>query len=53
MKKTLLILLLLSLVVSSCARSPYKKRKPCKGNGSWYGNRGLGQAIINNKIKFS
>jgi hypothetical protein len=53
MKKALLILLTLSLLSLSCARSPYKKRKPCKGNGSWYGNRGLGQTTINNKIKFS
>ncbi len=44
MKKTLLFLTLLmsiTFLFSSC-NSPYKKRKRCKGNGSWYGNRNLG-----------
>lgn len=41
------ILVLLVAVVglsalSSCGSSPYKKRKGCRGNGSWYGNRNLG-----------
>lgn len=29
-------------VLASCGSSPYKKRKACKGNGSWSGNRNLG-----------
>jgi hypothetical protein len=29
-------------MLSSCGSSPYKKRKGCKGNGSWSGNRNLG-----------
>ena len=34
--------LLLVAFVASCSRSPYKKRKGCRGNGSWYGHRNLG-----------
>jgi len=30
-----------AILISSCG-SPYKKRKRCRGNGSWYGNRNLG-----------
>ena len=41
MKKTLSILLLITILIVSCS-SPYKKRKRCRGNGSWYGNRNLG-----------
>lgn len=44
MKKQILTLVLLAVVlltVSSCG-SPYKRRKTCRGNGSWYGNRNLG-----------
>ncbi len=41
MKKTL-SLLLLSILLFSCTNPVYKKRKKCKGNGSWYGNRNLG-----------
>lgn len=44
MKKQILSLVVLAVVlltVSSCG-SPYKRRKSCKGNGSWYGNRNLG-----------
>lgn len=41
MKKTL-SLLLLSILLFSCTSPVYKKRKKCKGNGSWYGNRNLG-----------
>ncbi len=44
MKKQILSLVVLAVVlltVSSCG-SPYKRRKSCRGNGSWYGNRNLG-----------
>jgi hypothetical protein len=44
MKKQILSLVVLAVVlltISSCG-SPYKKRKSCRGNGSWYGNRNLG-----------
>jgi hypothetical protein len=44
MKKTLLffsMIITIAFLLSSC-NSPYKKRKRCKGNGSWYGNRNLG-----------
>lgn len=46
---TISLLLLVLFVVSSCG-SPYKKRKRCRGNGSWYGNRNLG-AIDQQKAK--
>ena len=44
MKKSLTIaaLLLTVLFVATSCGSPYKKRKSCRGNGSWYGNRNLG-----------
>lgn len=29
--------------MTSCASTPYKKRKGCKGNGGWYGKRNLGE----------
>ena len=29
-------------VLGACGSSPYKKRKSCRGNGSWYGKRNLG-----------
>jgi len=44
MKKQILVLLALAFLVisvSSCGSS-YKRRKSCRGNGSWYGNRNLG-----------
>jgi|GEM_PF-5956797 len=31
---------LLVFLLASCS-SPYKKRRRCKGNGSWYGKRNL------------
>jgi hypothetical protein len=44
--KSLISLILATLfivsILSSCGRSPYKKRHRCKGNGSWYGHRNLG-----------
>jgi hypothetical protein len=44
MKKITLALVVVCTVsmLSSCGSSPYKKRKACKGNGSWSGNRNLG-----------
>jgi hypothetical protein len=44
MKKVSLVLAVVCTVsmLSSCGSSPYKKRKGCKGNGSWSGNRNLG-----------
>lgn len=44
MKRAFLLLAMLVgvSVLSSCGSSPYKKRKNCRGNGSWYGNRNLG-----------
>lgn len=44
MKRALLFLVALVGIsaLSSCGSSPYKKRKGCRGNGSWYGNRNLG-----------
>ncbi|MDC0231621.1 hypothetical protein OAK19_06605 [Aureispira] len=38
----ILIAMLMIFILSSCGRSPYKKRKGCRGNGSWYGHRNLG-----------
>ena len=35
-------------IMASCA-SPYKSRKRCRGNGSWYGNRNLGAIEKMNK----
>lgn len=34
--------------MTSCG-SPYKKRKRCRGNGSWYGNRNLGSTPQSNQ----
>lgn len=31
------------ILITSCSRPIHKKRKGCKGNGSWYGNRNLSQ----------
>ncbi|WCL82570.1 hypothetical protein PPO43_05590 [Saprospira sp. CCB-QB6] len=31
---------LLVFLLASCS-SPYKKRRRCRGNGSWYGKRNL------------
>lgn len=44
MKKISLALAVVCTVsmLSSCGSSPYKKRKGCRGNGGWYGNRNLG-----------
>lgn len=39
----LLITLFCLGAMTSCASSPYKKRKGCRGNGGWYGNRNLGK----------
>jgi hypothetical protein len=39
--KITVILFVVTFIASSCG-SPYKKRKGCRGNGSWYGNRNLG-----------
>lgn len=36
--------------MTSCA-STYKKRKGCKGNGSWYGKRNLGQTTPQQSIQ--
>lgn len=35
----------------SCGSSPYKKRKNCKGNGSWYGKRNLGHLDYLQKLE--
>ena len=43
------LLLTVMFIATSCG-SPYKKRKGCKGNGSWYGNRNLG-AVDQKAIK--
>jgi hypothetical protein len=43
MKKLVLVLLAMIILGTSCS-SPYKKRKRCRGNGSWYGNRNLGES---------
>jgi hypothetical protein len=48
MKKVLILMVVMIILISSCAPSPYKKRKKCRGNGSWYGNRNLGLVIPNN-----
>ena len=51
MKKQIFALVALAVIVvtvSSCG-SPYKKRKACRGNGSWYGNRNLGSVEQNNQ----
>lgn len=38
----LLVLVFVLTIFASCGSSPYKKRKGCRGNGSWSGNRNLG-----------
>jgi hypothetical protein len=44
MKKLIfLILVILTIGLTSCGNPVYKKRKKCTGNGSWYGNRNLGE----------
>jgi len=43
-----LVLVFVLTILASCGSSPYKKRKACKGNGSWSGKRNLG-AIDQNK----
>lgn len=46
--KNILVLLITVFCLSllgSCGSSPYKKRKGCKGTGSWYGKRNLGQKV--------
>jgi hypothetical protein len=51
MKKQILALITLAFLVisvSSCGSS-YKRRKSCRGNGSWYGNRNLGSVEQNNQ----
>jgi hypothetical protein len=45
----ILTLILTISVISSCGSSPYKKRKGCKGNGSFSGHRNLG--VIDNVQK--
>lgn len=43
MKKVFILSILFTIFISSsCSNPVYKKRKKCKGNGSWYGNRNLG-----------
>jgi ABC-type phosphate/phosphonate transport system substrate-binding protein len=53
MKKKIILILSLAAIfitVSSCASS-VKKRKACRGNGSWYGNRNLGAVEHNNQTE--
>lgn len=50
--KKIFILFLLTIIITSC-NSPYKKRKRCKGNGSWYGNRNLGYQNPNPENTYS
>ena len=38
----LLVLFFVITIFASCGSSPYKKRKACRGNGSWSGKRNLG-----------
>jgi hypothetical protein len=35
------LVLIAIILFSSCGNSHMKKRKACRGNGSWYGNRNL------------
>ena len=42
----LLTMCLIVTVVASCGSSPYKKRKGCRGKGSWYGKRNLRKAPV-------
>lgn len=46
----LLVLVFVITALASCGSSPYKKRKGCKGNGSWSGKRNLG-ATDNHKTQ--
>lgn len=44
MKKLIILILVISTIgLTSCGNPVYKKRKKCAGNGSWYGNRNLGE----------
>lgn len=44
MKQLIFLILVISTIgLTSCGNPFYKKRKKCKGNGSWYGNRNLGE----------
>jgi len=44
MKKLIILILVISTIgLTSCGNPVYKKRKKCTGNGSWYGNRNLGE----------
>ena len=45
MRQFIFLILVISTIglISSCGNPVYKKRKKCKGNGSWYGNRNLGE----------
>jgi hypothetical protein len=40
--KNIIYLAIITILLSSCGNKAMKKRKACKGNGSWYGNRHLG-----------
>ena len=42
--KSIIALSCLAVFVLASCGSPYKKRRRCRGNGSWYGNRNLSQA---------
>jgi hypothetical protein len=53
MKKPFISAIILFVIVfsaTSCG-SPLKKRKACKGNGSWYGNRHLGAVDQNSNTQ--
>ena len=38
--KIIIVFILFSIVFQGC-RTPYKKRKGCRGKGAWYGSRNL------------
>jgi hypothetical protein len=42
---------IISFFASSCTQAVFKKRKACRGNGSWYGNRNLGYEMHLKKKK--
>lgn len=47
MKKLIFLISVISTVIlTSCGNPIYKKRKKCTGNGSWYGNRNLGEKTL-------